>query len=82
MTSAILSIDKKQQVYSCHNCQKSCLRGDPSIIRAVGNIYHKTCFKCDVGLFFFYIYLYKKKVIKHEVELTLFVLDLSEISFT
>ncbi|KAI8346377.1 hypothetical protein EDC96DRAFT_521501 [Choanephora cucurbitarum] len=33
--------------YVCHNCQKNCVRGDPSLIRAVGQLYHKDCFKCD-----------------------------------
>jgi hypothetical protein len=52
-TTVLPIVNQEKKYYTCHNCQKSCLRGDPSLIRADGNIYHKTCFKCDVGYFAF-----------------------------
>ncbi|KAI9277455.1 hypothetical protein BY458DRAFT_106720 [Sporodiniella umbellata] len=33
--------------YICYHCQKQCTRGDPSLIRAAGRLYHKQCFQCD-----------------------------------
>lgn len=35
--------------YRCHCCKIQCKRGDPSLIRANGNIYHKQCFRCHVS---------------------------------
>ncbi|CAO0793612.1 unnamed protein product [Mucor circinelloides] len=34
--------------YRCHCCKIQCKRGDPSLIRANGNIYHKQCFRCHI----------------------------------
>ncbi|KAI7901553.1 uncharacterized protein BX663DRAFT_96972 [Cokeromyces recurvatus] len=31
----------------CHSCQKICKHGDPLLIKALGNVYHQECFKCD-----------------------------------
>ncbi|KAI8988399.1 hypothetical protein BDF20DRAFT_855501 [Mycotypha africana] len=34
--------------YRCYRCKIVCKKGDPNVIRAVGNIYHRQCFRCDV----------------------------------
>ncbi|KAI9481463.1 MAG: hypothetical protein EXX96DRAFT_214785 [Benjaminiella poitrasii] len=39
--------EDEESEYKCHNCQILCKRGDPSLIRAIGNIYHQQCFRCD-----------------------------------
>ncbi|KAI8068850.1 hypothetical protein BDF21DRAFT_108422 [Thamnidium elegans] len=42
-----MTLEQVRFEYKCYNCQKPCIRGDPSLIRAVGNLYHKQCFKCN-----------------------------------
>lgn len=44
-----MALEQVQSDYRCYSCQKPCIRGDPSLIRAVGNLYHKQCFKCNVS---------------------------------
>ncbi|KAI8340036.1 hypothetical protein BC941DRAFT_239349 [Chlamydoabsidia padenii] len=42
-----LEATSHQQTRYCHSCQQPCLREDPSLIRALGEVYHYDCFTCE-----------------------------------